>query len=78
MLSADFSYSGNCSIDAGGIPGYRVGRNIPITPTDIGDFAHIRAHTVIFCNITVGNHFQTGHNVVIREENYWSLFFTLE
>ncbi len=77
MTNTDFSYGGNCSIDAGVILGYRTGRNIPIMPTVIGDYARIRAHTIIYCNVTIGNYLQTGHNVVIREENTIGHYFSL-
>ena len=35
--------------------------------TTIGDNALIRPHTSIYCNVRIGNNFQTGHNVLIRE-----------
>jgi acetyltransferase-like isoleucine patch superfamily enzyme len=33
----------------------------------IGDNAIIRSGTIIYCNVSIGNKFQSGHNVVIRE-----------
>lgn len=38
-------------------------------PTVIGDGAVIRSHSVIYAGNMIGNHFQTGHHVMIREEN---------
>ncbi len=38
-------------------------------PTVIGDGAVIRSHTVIYAGNVIGDHFQTGHHVMIREEN---------
>jgi len=38
-------------------------------PTVIGDNAVIRSHTVIYAGNVIGNGFQTGHGVLIREEN---------
>jgi len=35
--------------------------------TRIGDKAIIRSHTVIYLGDTIGNQFQTGHGVLIRE-----------
>ena len=35
----------------------------------IGDNAGIRSGTVIYAGTTIGNNLETGHNVVIREEN---------
>ncbi len=37
--------------------------------TIIGDFAVIRSHTVIYAGNDIGNNFQTGHSVMIREMN---------
>ncbi len=37
--------------------------------TVIGDAAVIRSHTVIYAGNVIGAHFQTGHNVMIREHN---------
>ena len=38
-------------------------------PTIIGDDAIIRSHTVIYAGNRIGNGFQTGHHVLVREEN---------
>jgi acetyltransferase-like isoleucine patch superfamily enzyme len=35
--------------------------------SNIGENALIRANTIIYCNVRIGNNFQTGHNVLIRE-----------
>ncbi|MCX7957315.1 MAG: N-acetyltransferase [Endomicrobia bacterium] len=35
----------------------------------IGDNAIIRSNTVIYLGTKIGKNFQTGHNVIIREEN---------
>ncbi len=37
--------------------------------THLGDCATIRSHTVIYAGNTIGKNFQTGHGVLIREEN---------
>jgi acetyltransferase-like isoleucine patch superfamily enzyme len=37
--------------------------------TIIGDNAVIRSHTVIYAGNRIGNDFQTGHHVLVREEN---------
>lgn len=37
--------------------------------TIIGDNAYIRAHTVIYAGVKIGNNFQTGPGVLIREDN---------
>ena len=36
--------------------------------TTIGNDAVLRSGTVIYCDVTIGDRFQTGHNVVIREK----------
>jgi acetyltransferase-like isoleucine patch superfamily enzyme len=36
----------------------------------IGDDAVIRSGTIIYCDVMIGNKFQSGHNVVIREYTY--------
>lgn len=56
-------------IDEGVILGYLPGRKIKIVPAVIGDFAQIRSNTVIYTNVKIGLHLETGHNVIIREEN---------
>lgn len=38
--------------------------------TIIGDNAIIRSHTIIYAGNIIGNSFQTGHGVMIREKNY--------
>lgn len=56
-------------IDPGVLLGYLTGRNIPIEPTILGKKARIRSGSVIYSNVTIGDDFESGHNVVIREEN---------
>ena len=38
------------------------------TGTTIGKNSVIRSGTIIYCDVITGDFFQTGHNVVIREE----------
>lgn len=49
--------------------GYKTGRRIPDQTLRIGPGASIRFGTVIYAGTTIGRGLQTGHNVVIREEN---------
>jgi acetyltransferase-like isoleucine patch superfamily enzyme len=56
-------------IDAGAIVGYSARRAIPDRILSIGSNAIIRSGTVIYEGTTIGDHLETGHNVVIREEN---------
>ncbi len=60
----------NTRIDESAILGYITGRKIVMKDTVIGDNAVIRSNTVIYTNTTIGNELETGHNVVIREENF--------
>ena len=57
------------SIDEGVTLGYPSGRSIADRTLRIGSEATIRSGTVIYAGATIGRGFQTGHNVVIREEN---------
>ncbi len=56
-------------VDASAVINYRTGRRIEYRPAQIGDHAHIRSGTVIYSNVRIGRCLETGHNVVIREEN---------
>lgn len=38
------------------------------TGTLIGKNAVIRSGIIIYCDVTIGDHFQSGHNVMIREK----------
>jgi acetyltransferase-like isoleucine patch superfamily enzyme len=56
-------------IDPGVILGCMPGRT-PASPTlSIGARARIRSGTVIYAGSTIGDDLETGHNVVIREDN---------
>ncbi len=58
----------HCSIDDGALLGYVPGRKIELVPVRIGDGARIRSGTVIYASVEIGRGFETGHNVVVREE----------
>ncbi len=55
--------------DATVLIGYRTGRKIQDFTLRIGDRAQLRSGTVIYAGSQIGDDFQTGHNVVIREQN---------
>jgi len=57
-------------LDPGVNLGYRTGRKISDITLTIGADARIRSGTVIYAGSTIGVGLQTGHNVIIREENY--------
>lgn len=56
-------------IDASVEIGYPTGRHIEDKTLQIGPSAHLRSGTIIYEGSTIGAGFETGHNVVIREEN---------
>ncbi|MFZ1947446.1 MAG: DapH/DapD/GlmU-related protein [bacterium] len=58
-----------CLVDVGAILGYPASRGKNVESVLLGDNARVRSGTVIYGGVRVGNNLQTGHNVVIREEN---------
>jgi len=56
-------------IDADVILGYPTGRTITKTGVILGPCALIRSGSVIYESVKIGERLQTGHHVVIREEN---------
>jgi acetyltransferase-like isoleucine patch superfamily enzyme len=56
-------------IDEGVLLGYATGRAIEWRGVRIGKDAVIRSGSVIYQGVTIGDAFQTGHGVVVREEN---------
>ena len=59
----------NCEIDEGVLLGYVTGRPLATRRLVVGDGARIRSGTVLYAGTRIGRGLQTGHNVVIREEN---------
>jgi len=58
-----------CQVDVGAILGYPAARGKNTDAVKIGEKARIRSGTVIYGGVAIGKNLQTGHNVVIREEN---------
>lgn len=56
----------DCSIDDSATVGYEYDSDA--APTTIGSNGTIRAGTIIYCDVTIGEDFATGHNALIREE----------
>jgi acetyltransferase-like isoleucine patch superfamily enzyme len=67
----------NVRCDAGVIVGYLSPRSGVSRVLRIGDGAVVRAGTVIYAGSTIGDHMETGHNVVIREENEIGSHFSI-
>lgn len=57
------------AIDSNVILGYITGRQISSLTLHIGRDASIRSGTIIYAGTKIGERLETGHNVVIREEN---------
>ncbi len=64
---AGVSLGKNCRIDKGVIIGFSEKESFK--KAIIGDNAILRANTVIYSGVKIGKNFQTGPNVLIREEN---------
>lgn len=64
-------------IDKTAIIGYKTDRKIQEQKLVIGNNAKIRSGSVIYSGSTIGNNLQTGHNVVIREENIIGNHFSI-
>jgi acetyltransferase-like isoleucine patch superfamily enzyme len=56
-------------IERGVVLGYLPPRILKDTTLTIGDYPTIRCGTVIYAATSIGSNLQTGHNVIIREEN---------
>lgn len=56
-------------LDPSVLIGYRTGRRIAQLELVIGPRARLRSGTVLYAGTTIGADFQTGHNVVVREQN---------
>ena len=60
---------GGHQIDPGALLGYLTGRKLESYVLRIGARARIRSGTVLYAGSTIGAGLETGHHVVIREEN---------
>lgn len=58
-----------CVCDPTVLLGYRTGRPLADLTLRVGPHAHLRSGTVLYGGTTIGARFQTGHNVVVREQN---------
>lgn len=68
-ISKEVIVGKNHSIDDNVILGYLTGRKINNQKLTIGNNPVIRSGSVIYAGTTIGDDLQTGHNVIIREEN---------
>lgn len=56
-------------IDEDVILGYPSGRTVKGEKVILGEDAKIRSGSVLYQGVQIGRHFETGHHVIIREEN---------
>jgi acetyltransferase-like isoleucine patch superfamily enzyme len=56
-------------VEAGVILGQRSGRRVDDPTLRIGANAYLRSGTVLYAGSVIGAYFESGHNVVIREQN---------
>jgi acetyltransferase-like isoleucine patch superfamily enzyme len=68
-LSRQIDLGAGSQIDPTAILGYPTGRKITSQVLRIGEGAVVRSNSVIYAGSRIGSSLQTGHNVVIREEN---------
>lgn len=60
---------GRVTVEAGVLLGYRPSRPVARATLRLGKGAHLRSGTVVYLGSAIGEDLQTGHHVVIREEN---------
>lgn len=58
-----------CACDPTVLLGYRTGRPVADLTLRVGPRAQLRSGTVLYGGTTIGASFQTGHHVVVREQN---------
>lgn len=59
---------GNPGLEPGVMLDYRPSRAIEIVPGVLGARARLRSGTVLYTNVVIGDDFETGHNVIVREQ----------
>jgi acetyltransferase-like isoleucine patch superfamily enzyme len=59
----------DAAIDPGVLLGYPAGRPGVTGDTHIGARARIRAGSIVYAGVSIGEDFETGHHAVVREEN---------
>jgi len=56
-------------VDEGVLLGYPPGRPGQYAPARIGRGAKLRAGTIVYAGVEIGDDFETGHHAVVREDN---------
>ena len=66
---AEITLGRDALVDPDVLLGYPTGRPGVFGPTRIGERCRIRAGTIIYAGVTIGDGFETGHHAIVREEN---------
>jgi acetyltransferase-like isoleucine patch superfamily enzyme len=70
LVTADLvRVADDLELDPGVLIGYLTGRRVADLTLRIGAGSRLHSGTVIYAGSTIGAEFQTGHNVVVREQN---------
>ena len=64
-------------VEKGVFLGVKPSRKIKKLDLSIGSHAHLRSGTILYLGSRIGNHLETGHNAIIREENLIGEQFSL-
>lgn len=67
--SVDVLLGPDSTVDPGVLLGYPSGRPGITAATRIGRAARIRAGSIIYAAVEIGEEFETGHHAIVREEN---------
>lgn len=68
-MTGELSVGGGLSTDAGVLIGYPAARDPGEPPvTSLGQDARLRSGTIVYAGARIGDRFETGHHVVVREE----------
>src|SRR5262249_816372 len=67
--AVDVHLGAGAVIDPGVLLGYPSGRPAIGGATHIGASARIRAGTIVYAAVVIGDRFETGHHTIVREEN---------
>lgn len=68
-LAPEVRFGDDPKVDPWAAVGYPPGRAVASLDTIIGDHCVVRSGTIIYAGVRIGHHLETGHHVVIREEN---------
>lgn len=77
MIAKKFKLGKHNKIDSGVKLGYIPERLKKFESLIIGDNARIRTGSVIYAGTVIGTNLETGHNVIIREENKIGSYFSV-